>query len=60
MDKIIQSEKEEGWSSITFDTLKNAQALGDCQALIARGRPVLTVCVTGDVTKAIFKLATVF
>ena len=44
-------------AALSFDVLKQAQALGDRQALAAGGRAVLAVQVTGDPAAAIGRLA---
>jgi hypothetical protein len=41
----------------SFSVLKQAQAMGDLQALEARDRPVLRVHLRGDVTAALRRLA---
>ncbi len=47
-------------SSITFGVLKNAQALGDRQALLDAGRQVIRFRLGSDIAGALRKLAAVF
>ena len=56
-DLPIPDRAGEPAAALSFDVLKQAQALGDRQALVAGGRAVLTVHVTGDPAAALGKLA---
>ena len=56
-DLPIPDRAGEPAAAISFDVLKQAQALGDRQALVAGGRAVLTIHVTGDSAQALGKLA---
>jgi len=47
-DLEIPDEAGNSHSSITFGTLKHAQAFGDREALISAGRKVLTVVIKSD------------
>jgi hypothetical protein len=47
-------------SSITFGVLKNAQALGDAQALIDAGRRVIRFRLEGDVAAAVKEVSEAF
>ena len=55
-DLPIPDRAGEPAAALSFDVLKQAQALGDRQALVAGGRAVLTVHVTGDPAQALGKL----
>jgi glucose-6-phosphate isomerase len=56
-DLPIPDRAGEPAAAISFDVLKQAQALGDRQALVAGGRAVLTIRVSGDSAQALGKLA---
>ena len=56
-DLPIPDRAGEPDSALSFDVLKQAQALGDRQALTEAGRAVLTVEVTGDAAAALRSLA---
>ena len=55
-DLPIPDRAGEPAAALSFDVLKQAQALGDRQALVAGGRAVLTIHLTGDPAPALGKL----
>ena len=55
-DLPIPDRAGEPTAALSFDVLKQAQALGDRQALVATGRAVLTIRVTGDPAQALGRL----
>jgi hypothetical protein len=55
-DCPIPDDPKDSGSSISFGTLKTAQALGDRQALIDAGRAVMTIDLGKEIEKGIEKL----
>ena len=52
----IPDELGSSKSSVSFGVLKEAEALGDMQALLAAGRRVISLHIRGDVPDALDRL----